>query len=445
MRILRQRPALGHLSVVCAILILLSACGGQHRETDNQLQASASVAQNRPPERITSDFLGTVAVAKVEIEHPSAKLVYRQNGVSDTIVRQLQGIGNYRVIDWTNLQDVLFRRNLEWSDLQNNQDVGRQLQDVLFNDYFLMGTVTSYGERMDFSSSAFSKSKKQIVSASIELAVKNAFTNEIVASAQGTGEESRSITQTLGFGAAGGVDTVIATAVLDKAIQDGVYKLTARLAALPRPGTSSELGASSVVEKAPPSLPNNLKILCIFLEKEEEKKRVSAENALQLSIAEHAMAKEFLHAGAKVLTADDVVNHAYSMSGGENLLAGGWATEEDFFAVENLLQARSGLAGYAVTVGKTAGADIVVSGTVTFQTQPGTATPQGLRSEQSTAFLAVKAIDVRSGETLELVSTRQNFMALATPSALNARSNALELAAKKAALQILKRLQDLHK
>ena len=396
--------------------------------------------------KITNDFLGTIAVAKIIIEHPSAKLVYRPNGVSDNIVRLLQATGNYRVIDWTNLQDVLFRRNLEWSDLQSSQDVGRQIQDVLFNDYFLMGTVTSYGERMEFSSSAFSKTKQQVVSTTVELAVKNALTNEIIASVQGGGEETKEITQTLGFGAAGGIDTVIATSVIDKALRDGVVKLTEKLASLPRPGGQGINTAVGSSKSGKLSLGHEFKILCVFFETEEGKSRNGGDlGTINLSVAEHAMAKEFHQGGGRVLTADDVINHAFSIAGGENLLSGGWASEQDFMEVENLLQARSGLASYALSVGRTAKADIVVSGTGSYQVEPVAAGPGGLKGQQSSVFLAAKAIDVASGEVLHLASTRQNFTAIAAPSALNAKTNALELASRKAAQEIILRLREYKK
>lgn len=391
----------------------------------------------RQSQKVSDEFLGTLAVAKVSIEHPSAKLVYRPGGVSDIIVRQLQETGNYRVIDWMNLEQVLFRRNLEWSDLQSNQNVGKQIQDVLFNDYFLMGTVTSYGENMEFSSSAFSKSKEQVVDATIEMSIKDALTNEIVASAQGHGEARKKITQTLGFGAAGGIDTVVANSVLDKAIMDGVHKLTVKLAGSP----SRVAAASSVDSIAALTLPDGIRILCIFLEEEDGAKGKTAGSTIGLSVAEHAMAKELQEAGATVLTADDVVNHAFSISGGENLLSGGWASEQDFMAVENLLQARSGLASYAIKVGKTAGADLVVSGTVNYQVSEGTAGPSGTRGQQGAAYLAVKAIDVERGDTVHLVTLRQNFLALGSPSGLNARTGALEIGARKAAREIILSLQ----
>ncbi|MFH0782370.1 MAG: CsgG/HfaB family protein [Pseudomonadota bacterium] len=386
------------------------------------------------------DPLGTIAVAKVTIDHPSARLVYQPNGVSDTIVRQMKATGNYRIIDWTNLQEVLFRRNLQWSDLQSDKKIGEKIHDVLLNDYFLMGTVTSYGERMEYASSAFSKAKTQIVNATIELSIKDAFTNEIVASAQGKGEQSRQIKQTLGFGAAGGNDMVLANAVLDLAIEDAVAKLDASLAAISRkfPKTLEEdTTPGQAVVQAP--VPGNPKVLFIFSEAEDSGKKEKGsgkQTEFGISIAEQAMAKAFSAAKCRVLTADDVVNKAYGISGGDNIIQGGWVTEQELRELENLLQARTGISAYAVQVGKSAKADIVVSGLVRHQTQRVDG-PNGLAAQQSTVFITAKAIAVRGEKVLHVAMKEQDYMAVQSPSDLKARMNALTLASQQAAEELL--------
>lgn len=435
------------LLLACGALFLFAGCAGQTGTNVPQVkeaqspkpEAVVAKPQKRPERQGT---LGTIAVAKVAIDHPSGRLVYQPNGVSDTIVRQMQATGNYKVIDWTNLQEVLFRRNLEWSDLQSDKNLGRKVHDVLLNDYFLMGTITSYGERMDYASSAFSKEKTQVVNVTLELAVKDALTNEIVASAQGKGEKSRQITQTLGFGAAGGNDMVLANAVLDMAIEDAVAKIDATLASLPaRPaGTASQVSdVASAVPTAVKPLPGNPKILFIFSEAEDSLKPKAAggkPSELGTSLAEHAMAKAFAAAKAQVLTADDVINKAYSISGGENIIQGGWVTEKDLREVENLLQARTGLSAYTVQVGKSAKADIVISGSVRYQTEQ-VAGPTGIAAKQSSVFLTAKAISVSSGKALHMATSQQDYMAIQSPSEMKARMNALTLAAQKAAAELL--------
>ncbi len=431
------------------IVLLIGGCARENMPTvmhgEKNLAAaqvpSDAAARKKP---LRQDSLGTIAVAKVTIDHPSGRLVYQPNGVSDSIVRQMQATGNYRIIDWTNLQEVLFRRNLEWSDLQDDKNIGRKIQEVLLNDYFLMGTITSYGERMDYASSAFTKAKTQVVNVTLELAVKDALTNEIVASAQGKGEKNRQIQQTLGFGAAGGNDMVLANAVLDLAIADAVDKIDASLAALPAKAAKSlrQGGEVSPVAAAPAPLPSNPKVLFIFSEAEDTltQKAKKAANEIDTSIAEHAMAKAFAAANCRVLTADDVINKAYGLSGGENIIQGGWVSEKDLLELENLLQARTGLASYALQVGKSAKADMVVSGTVRYQTEH-ISGPNGLAAKQSFVILTAKALAVSGGKVLHMATSQQEYMAIQSPSELKARTKALTLAAQRVAEELLAALR----
>jgi curli biogenesis system outer membrane secretion channel CsgG len=445
--------ALRGLAGLCILfaLALLAGCAGQGSQSPGRQGEAVAPRQEIPvvkPAKKTGPgaSLGTIAVAKVAIDHPSGRLVYQPNGVSDTIVRQMQATGNYRIIDWTNLQDVLFRRNLEWSDLQADKNIGRKIHDVLLNDYFLMGTITSYGERMEYSSSAFSKAKTQIVNVTLELTVKDALTNEIVASAQGKGEKSRQVMQTLGFGAAGGNDMVLANAVLDMAIEDAVAAIDDTLAALPprTPKSAGQGGEVAASMAAPVPVQGNPKVLFIFSEAEDSGKGTGGKGQggeLGISVAEHAMAKAFAAAKCRVLTADDVVNKAYGISGGENIIQGGWVSEKDLLEVENLLQARSGLATYAVQVGKSAKADFVVSGTVRYQTEQ-VAGPSGVAAKQSFVFLMAKAVSVSGGQVLHMVTTQQDYMAIQSPSEMKARMNALTLAAQRAAEEILAAMRE---
>lgn len=432
-----KRPGISLSFIVLFVFLMGCVADKTHLSTEknsmSQKQQLKSVIT--PPVQF-----GTVAVTKINIEHPTAKLVYKENGASDIIVRHLKKTGQFRVIDWTNLEEVLLRRNMAWSDLTSSNELAKEISDVLLNDYFLMGTVTAYGERMDFSSSAFSKSKVQTVNTTIELTIKDAITNEIVASAMGSGSMSKQISQTLGFGAAGGNDTVLAGQVLDEAIEDGINRLLPVLTHLQQPRQSIEQEKAGILQTLPTGVfPQHLKVLFLFSEEEETSigdLKPKTMGTIDLSIAENAMAKEFLEAGCQVFTAGDVVNKAYTVEGGENLLLGGWVSEQDLLELENLLQARSGLAAYAVEVGKAAGADIVVSGTVRFQTSE-SSLPKAMHAKTSSSFLFIKAIQVSNARTLHISEVQQDFMAIQTPNQLKAKVHAIKIAARKAAKQLI--------
>lgn len=88
---------------------------------------------------------------------------------------------------------------------------------MLLNDYFLLCTISHYSERMDYRSRVLSKSKTQIAELELQLLLKDARTNEIVASATGTAQKKTKATQHVGFGA--GAVSTLAKEALDALVR----------------------------------------------------------------------------------------------------------------------------------------------------------------------------------------------------------------------------------
>ncbi len=158
-----------------------------------------------------------VAVAEIKVGHKTAKLVYQDDVARDIITSAMVDQGSYSVIDWNRLNSVLFRRNLEWSDVVKHENQRKEIKDILLNDYFLVGTISSYSERWEYDSGAFSKSKTQISTVKLDLFLKDALSNEIIASASEQVERHKEISQSLGFGASGGADASLAIEALQGA------------------------------------------------------------------------------------------------------------------------------------------------------------------------------------------------------------------------------------
>ena len=177
-------------------------------------------------EKSVEDYgLGVVAIAEVEIPHPAAQLVYRESSVRDMLSTVATDHGAFSVIDWRRLDAVVFRRNLEWSDLFEDRAHREEVRELLLNDYFLIATVSSFGERMEHSSNAFSGRRIQIAEVRVELLLKDALTNKILVSAQAQAEARRQTSQTLGFGPAGGSDPSLANDAMQAALQSGMERL----------------------------------------------------------------------------------------------------------------------------------------------------------------------------------------------------------------------------
>lgn len=202
------RPALFALSLSA----LLSACVSTTSIVTRSEQGEVTTPAARP-------VLGVIAVADVSIPHRSAQLVFHEDGVRDLLVSRLGRIPELSVIDWRRMDAVVFRRNLEWSDLLEDDAQRREISDLLLNDYFLVASVSSFGERLDYGSSAMSRSKTQVSEVGIELLLKDALTNEVLAATRTVSEARRSTTQTLGFGAGGGSDPTLANEALRQAVE----------------------------------------------------------------------------------------------------------------------------------------------------------------------------------------------------------------------------------
>lgn len=178
---------------------------------------------------IKANSLGAIAVADVKLGNSTAKLVYKEQGVRDTLTKELHSLNKFKVIDWSRLSAVLFRRNLEWSDVVNSEKERAAIKDVLLNDYFLTGSVSHYSERMEYDSGVFSDSKTQIATLQLDLFIKDAISNEIVVSARGHVEKKKEVKQSLGFGSSAGTSFSLAQDALNSAAKIAIADLVTQL------------------------------------------------------------------------------------------------------------------------------------------------------------------------------------------------------------------------
>ena len=178
-----------------------------------------------------------VAVAEVRISTPSAQLHFSEDGVRDVLTAALAERGVFQVMDWSRLAAVAFRRNLGSSDLVAEAPESELSKDVLLNEYFLLCTVNHYSERVDYKSGGLSKSKRQVADIELQLLLKDAFTNEVVASAAGAAQRERKVSQHLGFGAGGGAVSTLSKDALHGALEDALGDLVQK-AFGPRSGGS---------------------------------------------------------------------------------------------------------------------------------------------------------------------------------------------------------------
>ena len=174
--------------------------------------ASAAIAAEDRP---------VVAIAEVRVSTAAAQLHFSEDAVRDALTTALHGKNTFAVWDWNRLSAVVLRRSLEDSDLASADDDAPPAEDMLFNDYFLLCTVSHYSERIDYKSGVVRASKSQAAEIELHLILKDAMTNEVVASAAGEATRTMKITRNLGFGVGGGASTLSKDALneaLDQAL-----------------------------------------------------------------------------------------------------------------------------------------------------------------------------------------------------------------------------------
>ena len=125
---------------------------------------------------------------------------------------------------------VLDRENL--AELQQEAQLGRQVQQLRGARYVLSGDVTEFGRKEVGDHQLFGilgRGKSQTAYAKVTINVLDTQTSAIVYSVQGAGEYELSNREVIGFGSTASYDSTLNGKVLDLAIREAVQKLAAGL------------------------------------------------------------------------------------------------------------------------------------------------------------------------------------------------------------------------
>ena len=172
-------------------------------------------------------YEGLIGVTDVEITNKTARLVYNTSGIQSEAAVALKQTDCFNVLDWQRLKEVIERNKIEWTELQDSEQQRSRLKDILSVDYFLVVSIPSFSDDTEFSTDAFSKSKKQVVKVKVNLMIKDALTNELLTTVSSEGEASKKLTQSLGFGASGNPSGELPNKALEQALKNGIAKLVA--------------------------------------------------------------------------------------------------------------------------------------------------------------------------------------------------------------------------
>ena len=172
-----------------------------------------------------------VAIAEVRVSTAAAQLHFSEDAVRDALTTALHGKKTFAVWDWNRLSAVVLRRSLEDSDLASAAPAeAAPAEDMLFNDYFLLCTVSHYSERIDYKPGVVRSSKSQEAEIELHLILKDAMTNEVVVSVAAESSTSRKVTRNLGFGVGGGAASTLSKETLNDALDQALNELIQQMA-----------------------------------------------------------------------------------------------------------------------------------------------------------------------------------------------------------------------
>ncbi len=170
---------------------------------------------------------GLIGVTDVEITNKTARLVFEKSGIQSQTAVALKETRCFNVLDWQRLKDVIHRNKIELSGLKNSQEQRDKFKNLLSVDYFLVVSIPSFSDDTEFSTGAFSKTKKQVVKVQVDFMIKDALTNQLLQTVSSHGEASKNLTQSLGFGASGNPTGELPNKAFNIALTNGIEKLIA--------------------------------------------------------------------------------------------------------------------------------------------------------------------------------------------------------------------------
>ena len=119
---------------------------------------------------------------------------------------------------------ILLERN-DISSVLNELNLNSMSEFNIPSDYLILGSVTEYGRRTEGDVGAFSRTKKQIANASVNIRLVDVKTGQIIYSEEGSAEVSSEVGTVIGIGSQAGYDSSLD----GKAISGAITKLVSNI------------------------------------------------------------------------------------------------------------------------------------------------------------------------------------------------------------------------
>ena len=210
-------------AIILSVTTMMLGCGGVTPDVDSNQESS------KPFFTCKVKSQKSIGVSDVDITSKIASYIYDKKGIQTNLTVAIKDSQCFDVVDWQRLRSVVERNKLEISDIGKGSDKVRNVKDILLVDYFLVANIGNYSDDITYPSGTISKEKTRTISVSIELILKDAFSNEVLASVSHTGAATQTLTQSLGFGSGSNKSGELPNKALNQAMNGTIKKLTAAL------------------------------------------------------------------------------------------------------------------------------------------------------------------------------------------------------------------------
>lgn len=207
-------------SLLLAASVALAGCSTVTKPVSNKVdtgpQVSATIAQQ--PEK---GLKRKVAIARFsnETKHGNSFLLNEQN---DRIGKQAMDILSARL---TETGKFIMLERADLSQLNKEAELNQLKSDLIGADFLIVGSISEFGRSATSEVGIFSRNKKQLAQAKVNVRLVNVKTGQIVFSEEGAGRAESEANTVFGVGERASYNSTLD----DKALSAAISKLTSNL------------------------------------------------------------------------------------------------------------------------------------------------------------------------------------------------------------------------
>lgn len=190
--------------------LILAGCGSTQPttvKTETIPTTSPAIEQEKSLKRV-------VAIARFTNETKYGQSIFTdKNG--DKLGKQASDILSARL---TSTGKFIMLERQEMAHIKNEESISKEQMQGVKADYLIVGSISEFGRKNQSDVGVFSRTNKQIATATVNIRLIDTSNGQIIYSEEGTGEAEVAASTTLGVGGRAGFDSSINDAAISAAI-----------------------------------------------------------------------------------------------------------------------------------------------------------------------------------------------------------------------------------